>query len=111
MNEKVGLARDQAGLKEALDKIQQLKERYRKLGVSNASRIYNYQLTSYLELGSMLSVAEVAALAAQARTESRGAHRRSDFPQRDDQNWRRHTLVSFSKGLPQVQHKPIGIPG
>lgn len=111
MNEKVGLARDQAGLKGALDRIQQLKERYQKLGVSNASRIYNYQLTAYLELGSMLSVAEVAALAAQARTESRGAHRRTDFPQRDDQNWRCHTLVSLAIGSPKLEQKPIGITG
>lgn len=111
MNEKVGLARNQIGLKDAQNRIQQLKERYQVLRVGDTSRIYNYQLTAYLELGSMLSLAEVVVLAAEARTESRGAHRRTDFPERDDQNWRSHTLVSLVDGSPKLQQKPVGIPG
>lgn len=111
MNEKVGLARNQTGLKEAQDRLQHLKERHQRLRVGDTSRIYNYQLTAYLELGSMLSLAEVVVLAAQARTESRGAHRRTDFRERNDQNWRRHTAVSLVDGAPKLQHKPVGIPG
>jgi succinate dehydrogenase/fumarate reductase flavoprotein subunit len=84
--------------------IQGLKERYSKLRVKNPSKIYNYELTSYLELGSMLTLAEIVALAAQARTESRGAHRRSDFPERDDTNWKAHTLVS---GSGQLEKTPV----
>ncbi len=107
MNEKVGLIRSGAGLQEALTQIQNLKERYSKLRVKNPSRIYNYELISYLELGSMLTLAEVVALAAGARAESRGAHQRDDFPERDDTNWKSHTLVSFVGGSGQLQKKPV----
>jgi succinate dehydrogenase / fumarate reductase flavoprotein subunit len=107
MNEKVGLVRDGAGLKEALERIQGLKERFRKIRVRNPSRIYNYELTTYLELESMLNLAEIVTLAAQARTESRGAHRRADFPERDDRTWRSHTLVGLVKGAPELEKKPV----
>jgi succinate dehydrogenase/fumarate reductase flavoprotein subunit len=107
MNEKVGLIRSGTGLQEASGQIQNLKDRYSRLRVKNPSRIYNYELTSYLELGSMLTLAEVVALAAGARAESRGAHQRADFSERDDTNWKSHTLVSFSGGSGQVQKKPV----
>jgi succinate dehydrogenase/fumarate reductase flavoprotein subunit len=107
MNEKVGLIRSHAGLQEALGQIQSLKDRYSRLRVKNPSKIYNYELTAHLELGSMLTLAEVVALAAGARTESRGAHQRSDFPERDDTNWKSHTLVSSVGGSRQLQKKPV----
>jgi succinate dehydrogenase / fumarate reductase flavoprotein subunit len=107
MNEKVGLIRNHTGLQEALGQIQSLKDRYSRLRVKNPSRIYNYELTSYLELGSMLTLAELVALAAQARTESRGAHQRADFPERDDTNWKSHTLASFVGGSGQSRKKPV----
>jgi succinate dehydrogenase/fumarate reductase flavoprotein subunit len=107
MNEKVGLIRSGTGLQEALAQIQSLKERYSKLRVKNPSRIYNYELTSYLELGSMLTLAEGVASAAQARTESRGAHQRSDCPERDDMNWKSHSLLSLAQGPARLQKKPV----
>ena len=107
MNEKVGLIRSGMGLQEASGQIQNLKDRYSRLRVKNPSRIYNYELTSYLELGSMLTLAEVVALAAGARAESRGAHQRADFSERDDTNWKSHTLVSFVGGSGQLQKKPV----
>lgn len=107
MNEKVGLIRSGTGLQEALGQIQSLKDRYSKLRVKNPSRIYNYELTSYLELGSMLSLAEVVALAAGARAESRGAHQRVDFSERDDTNWKSHSLVSLVGGSRQLQKKSV----
>lgn len=107
MNEQVGLVRNGTGLQEALGHIQNLKDRYSKLRVKNPSRIYNYELTSYLELGSMLTLAEVVSLAAGARTESRGAHQRSDFSERDDTNWKNHTLVSLAGESGHLQTKPV----
>jgi len=107
MNEKVGLIRNHTGLQEALGQIQSLKDRYSKLRVKNPSRIYNYELTSYLELGSMLTLAEVVASAAQSRTESRVAHQRTDFPERDDTNWKSHTLATSVGGSVQLQKKPV----
>jgi succinate dehydrogenase / fumarate reductase flavoprotein subunit len=108
MNEKVGLSRDAKGLQEAIAGIEQLKERHQKIPVRNPSRIYNYELTTGLELGAMLTLAEVVTLSAQARSESRGAHRRADFPNTDDQNWKHHTAVKLMQGSAQVEKRPVG---
>ena len=107
MNEKVGLSRDSKGLQEAINGIKQLKERHQKIPVRNTSRIYNYELTSGLELGAMLALAEAVTLSAQARSESRGAHRRTDFPNLDDQNWKHHTAVKLTQGSAQVEKRPV----
>jgi succinate dehydrogenase / fumarate reductase flavoprotein subunit len=108
MDEKVGLLRDAAGLQEAIGQIRSLRERYERSKVKNPSRVYNYELTTYFEVGAMLSVAEAVAAAAEFRTESRGAHRRSDFPDRDDENWGAHTLVTLVQGSPQLEKRPVG---
>jgi succinate dehydrogenase / fumarate reductase flavoprotein subunit len=105
MNERVGLIRDNASLRAALDEIRALKDRYSRIRLRNTSRIYNSELTSYLELGSLLNIAELVTLAAQERTESRGAHWRSDFPQRNDSQWSRHTIISQVDGRPYVGTK------
>src|SRR5439155_13809944 len=79
MDDKVGFVRDGSGLEDAISRIRSLKDRHGRIKVKNPSRSYNYELTTYFEVGSMLNVAEVVALAAQFRTESRGAHRRAGF--------------------------------
>jgi succinate dehydrogenase / fumarate reductase flavoprotein subunit len=107
MNEKVGLTRDAGGLQSALDGITKLKERYQKIRVKNPSKIYNYELTNYLEVGSMLTLAEAVALSAKLRTESRGAHRRSDFPNIDNGNWKNHTTIKLAQNSPQLEKRPV----
>jgi succinate dehydrogenase / fumarate reductase, flavoprotein subunit len=105
MNDNVGLARDGSSLQAALDQVRMLKERYARIRLRNTSRIYNSELTSHLELGSLLNIAELVTMAAQARTESRGAHYRADFPQRNDSQWNRHTIVSRVDDVPYVGTK------
>ena len=107
MSEKVGLVRDGGGLQEALDGIKKLQERHQRMKVRNPGRIYNYELTTHLEVGSMLAVAEVVARSAQARTESRGAHNRQDFPNLDDTNWKSHTIATLAQGSAQIEKKPV----
>jgi succinate dehydrogenase / fumarate reductase flavoprotein subunit/NADH-dependent fumarate reductase subunit A len=107
MNEKVGLVRDAGGLQQALEGIKSLRERHQKMKVRNAGKIYNYALTTYLEVGSMLTLAEVIARSAQARTESRGAHYRKDFPAADNANWKSHTIAKLSQGSVQIQKTPV----
>ncbi len=107
MNEKVGLVRDAGGLQEALDSITKLKERHQKMKVRNAGKIYNFALTMHLEVGSMLTLAEVIARCAQTRTESRGAHCRTDFPAADNANWKNHTIAKRSQGSVQIEKKPV----
>ena len=107
MDEKVGLVRDAAGLQGAIDQIRDLRDRHERLRVKNPSLAYNYELTTYLEVGAMLNCAEAVALAAQFRTESRGAHRRADFPSRDDDSWGAHTVVKLVQGAPQLEKRPL----
>jgi len=107
MSEKVGIVRDASGLQEALGDIQKLQERHRKIKVRNAGKIFNYELTTYLEMGSMFTLAEVVARSAQARTESRGAHQRKDFPATDNVNWQSHTLAKLAHGTGQIEKKPV----
>jgi succinate dehydrogenase / fumarate reductase flavoprotein subunit len=107
MNDKVGLMRDNSSLQAALEQVRLLKVRYARIGLKNSSRIYNYELTSYLEVGSLLNLAEAVTLASLARSESRGAHYRSDFPARNDAQWSCHTILSQINGVPKVDTKHI----
>ena len=107
MNDNVGLVRDASSLQAALDRVRSLKERYARIRLRNTSRIYNSELTSYLELGSLLNIGELVVMAALARTESRGAHYRTDFPRRNDTQWNRHSIVSQVDGAPYVGSRSV----
>ena len=99
--------RDGAGLQQALGAINELQVRHQKIRVRNSGRIYNYELTTHLELGSMLAIAEVVARSAEARTESRGAHNRQDFLATDNLNWQSHTIAKLAQGSAQIDKKPV----
>jgi len=107
MNEKVGLVRDAGGLQDALSGIRSLQQRHQKIKVRNAGRVYNYELTTHLEVGSMLTLAEMVARSAQARSESRGAHNRKDCPTTDNVNWKSHTITQLAQGSAQIDKKPV----
>ncbi len=109
MDEKVGIFRDEENLKEALGKIRELKMRYGNVYVRNKSTVFNQELVNVLELEGMLDIAEVICIGAIERKESRGSHFRLDYPARDDENWLRHTLVTFAPGGPRVDYKPVNI--
>ncbi len=109
MHEKVGLHRDGPGLQQALDKINELKDRYQRVSIAAADGPYNPSLSSLLELGNMLDAAQVIAASALAREESRGAHYRTDFPERDDANWLQHTLATHRPEGPVLEYKPVVI--
>ena len=109
MHQKVGVSRDGAGLREAADKVGELKERYSRVGIPSVGGPYNPSLSMVLELGYMLDVAQAIVASAQAREESRGAHHRTDFPQRDDANWLKHTVVSRTPDGPALDYRPVAI--
>jgi succinate dehydrogenase / fumarate reductase flavoprotein subunit len=71
--------------------------------------VFNTDLLEAWELGCMLDVAQVTAEAALARTESRGAHAREDFPKRDDENWLKHSLAYLENGGVRLGYKPVTI--
>jgi succinate dehydrogenase / fumarate reductase, flavoprotein subunit len=98
MTEWVGIARHREGLEKALGILQQLKQRYLRIGLSDTGASWNTELLEAYELGGLLDLAEVTAASALRRTESRGAHFRDDYPQRDDVHWLQHTLAYRRSG-------------
>ena len=106
----VGVFREQAGIQKAVDKVRELQDRYRTLVIMDKGRRYNLDLLEAWELGSLLELAEVTAESALARTESRGAHSREDFPDRDDANWLKHTFAYRREGgRIELRYKPVTI--
>ncbi len=88
-----GIYRQESSLKQASQKLHELQERYQNVSLDDHGRTFNTELISALELGFMLDVAESIVECALDRTESRGAHQRTDFPARDDQKFLAHSLV------------------
>jgi succinate dehydrogenase / fumarate reductase flavoprotein subunit len=109
MFDDVGIYRSEKGMKAAIEKIHELKERYRHVRVTDTGRIFNTELLNAWELGNMLEIAEVVAECALNRTESRGGHSREDFPNRDDQNWLKHTLAWTRNGKVEIGYKPVAV--
>ena len=104
-----GVYRNGEDLARGVKEILELKERYRKAGIKDSSRIYNLDLVYTLEVGFMLDVAEVAVKGALAREESRGGHARTDFPTRNDEQWLKHTLARFTESGPDFDYSPVRI--
>ncbi len=109
MMDHVGVFRENAGLETALDTIKELQERYKNIRVDDRGRRFNTEVLEAFELGSLLDLAEVTTVSALARTESRGAHWREDFPRRDDVNWLKHTLAYRKDGEIVLRYKPVTI--
>jgi succinate dehydrogenase / fumarate reductase flavoprotein subunit len=98
-------------LAQAWTEVHALRERAQHLVVQDKGRRYNTDLGEALELGFLLDCAEATVASAQARTESRGAHAREDFPDRDDVNWLKHTFAfRWSDGAPpRLAYRPATI--
>jgi succinate dehydrogenase / fumarate reductase, flavoprotein subunit len=108
MDKLVGIFRLPDELFDALRKIRELQERYRSVRVVDHATTYNIDLSDALEVGHLLDLAEVIVVGAIARTESRGAHYRVDFPARDDKNWMKHTIARWTPGGPELSYAPVG---
>jgi succinate dehydrogenase / fumarate reductase flavoprotein subunit len=89
----VGIFRTGEGMAQSLEKVKELRQRFKNVKVRDNSKVFNTDLLNTWELGNLLDLAEVVALSALTRTESRGAHSREDYPKRDDVNWMKHTLA------------------
>ena len=108
--EKASVFRTANNLVQALDRVRELQQRYQRVRVQDRSRVFNTDLVETLELGFLLDTAEVTVASALARQESRGAHFREDFPQREDQNWLKHTLAyRTAGGSVELKYKPVTI--
>ncbi len=93
MMDDVGVFRTEEGLADAVQKVSELRERFKQVRVNDPGKVFNTELLNTWELGNLLDLALVTAVSALERKESRGAHAREDFSRRDDQNWLKHTLA------------------
>jgi succinate dehydrogenase / fumarate reductase, flavoprotein subunit len=109
MDRNVSVFRNQGGLEEALATVRELRVQFPDVGVEDKGKVYNTDLFAALELDYMLDLAEVICVASLFRTESRGAHFRTDFPERDDANWLKHTLVYSGEAGPRTDTLPVTI--
>ena len=104
-----GVFRDAEKLKVCIDTVKQLQIRFKKGKVTDKGKLFNTEIYEILELGNMLKVAEMIAVAALARNESRGGHHRTDYPKRDDESFLKHTFVFDSDGELELRYKPVVI--
>jgi succinate dehydrogenase / fumarate reductase flavoprotein subunit len=109
MMDDIGVFRVEEQMKTVITKIRDLKERYKHIGLDDKGKKFNTELLEALELGYLLELADVTAESAVARRESRGAHSREDYPQRDDENWLKHTLAYRSGTGIELRYKPVSI--
>ena len=109
MTGKCGIFRDSRKLAEALEETRRLRERFNNIGISDRGMIFNTEMMEALELRNLLDFSEVIAASALAREESRGAHYRTDHPERDDVGWLKHTLAYRSETGPLLEYKPVTI--
>jgi len=107
MNRGVGIFRTREGIADTLTKIRELKQRWQKVPVRDKGKVFNFDLLSVIELGFMIDLAEVITLGALQREESRGAHSRRDFPERDDAAWMKHTLAYQTPDGPRLEYAPV----
>jgi fumarate reductase flavoprotein subunit len=110
MEQHAGIYRSGEGLTEACARLAGLRRRYHAIELHDKTNVYNTDLLQALELGSMLDCAEAVTQSALARKESRGAHQRLDFVERDDQRYLRHSLARYRGGdAPQIDYLDVVI--
>jgi succinate dehydrogenase / fumarate reductase flavoprotein subunit len=109
MNQHVAVFRDEAGLQIALDVVRRLKEEAKGAYVDDRGTVFNQDVLGAIELGYMLDCSETIVVAAIERKESRGAQFRTDYPERDDDQWLKHIDITLEGDAPQVSYSPVTI--
>jgi succinate dehydrogenase / fumarate reductase, flavoprotein subunit len=108
MHENFGVFRREEQMLRQGEIVQGLRERFERVVVEDKGTLFNTDLTQALELGFLLDLAECMVVCGLARKESRGAHARPhDYPDRDDENFLKHTLVTWENGRPQLEWRPV----
>ena len=117
MMDNVSVFREQGLLQDAIDKLRELKRRFLEVQIDDKGKRFNTDLLETFELGCLLDLAEVTAVSAISRTESRGAHSREDFPKRDDVSWLKHSFAcaaepsgaSINTAPVEMSYRPVVI--
>ena len=111
MHENFGVFRREAQMEEQREIVAELRERYEHVVIDDKGEVFNSDLTQAIELGFLLELADCMTVCGIARKESRGAHARPhDYPDRDDENYMKHTLVALdADGSPRLGWKPVTV--
>ena len=110
MEQGAGIYRDGEGIAAAEAKVAELRDRFVRVRIDDGSRTFNTELAGWLELENLLDVAETILRSAAERRESRGAHQRTDHPERDDERFLRHSVAARGvDGRARVEHRPVTI--
>jgi succinate dehydrogenase / fumarate reductase flavoprotein subunit len=107
MNQYVAVYRDEAGLAQALEIVKRLQEESKSAYIDDRGTVFNQDVLGALELGYMLDCAEATVVAAIERKESRGAQFRTDFPERNDEQWLKHIDISLNGTDPEISYSPV----
>ena len=111
MIENVGIFRNDGDLKTAVDKLLELKKRYKDVRVEDKNMKFNTDILDILELGNLLDLAYVTAVSAKNRTETRGGHSREDYKERDDDLWLKHSMAAEGRSADEIkfEYKKVDI--
>ena len=109
LNNNLAVYRNQAGMEETLHDLRGLRERYAHVPADNKVAVFNTDLIFSLELGFMLDCAETITVSALERKDSRGAQARTDYPDRDDENWMKHIVTTKGEEGPEISYLPVSI--
>ncbi|MCI4363241.1 MAG: FAD-binding protein [Thermoplasmata archaeon] len=107
MERRAGIYRNDADLRAGIQELFALRAKRATLRIVDRSTVFNLNVTDALETRNLLDLAEVILAGALARTESRGAHARTDFPTRDDAHWMKHTIAGYNPLGPQLSYAPV----
>ena len=110
MNQYVAVYRDQQGLEKAHETVKRLQEEAQSAYIDDRGTVFNQDVLGAIELGYMLDCAEAIVVGAIERKESRGAQFRTDFPERDDEQWLKHIdITAAPDGVsgPQISYSPV----
>ena len=102
-----GVFREDKTMMAGLNKLENLRKRVPNISISDKGAVFNQSLIEYLELENMVLVAEAVAKGAIKRKESRGSHFRTDYPERDDENFLKHTIADLREGLIEIEYSPV----
>jgi succinate dehydrogenase / fumarate reductase flavoprotein subunit len=105
----VGIYRLEANMAKAVEKLRELRRAYKEVRAGDTSKTFNTNILEVMELGNLLDVAYVTAVSALNRKETRGAHARKDYPERDDANWLKHTLAWLKGDEVSLGARPVDV--
>jgi succinate dehydrogenase / fumarate reductase flavoprotein subunit len=109
MTANVTVVRYNKKLQETDDHLRELKDRWGRIGISDRGRWANHEIAFVKQLWNMLELARVITVGALRRDESRGAHYKPDFPERDDANWMKTTKARWTSDGPQLSYDPVDV--